>query len=266
TGVFIFWPGEKRGLKGFLVPRSGHGKRLFFRDVHAIIGFWISGLLLMVLAGAFPWTDIVGDNFKWVQQVPHTGYPKTWFGIGIESKPSNTMISLDEIVEKTKKLELPGEISISFPKGKNGVFSVGNTYHPDLSEQRKYHFDRFTGELLLQQNWSDVGVLMRGRMWVMAFHQGQFGPWNWYLMLFIAVLLTLVSISAICSYLLRKKKEGWGVPKTPKKFKVDNTVISILVVLGVLLPLFGLSLLLITAGTLIVDKRKSTLKPHIKGN
>jgi uncharacterized iron-regulated membrane protein len=266
TGIFIFWPERKRGLTGFFVPRIRQGIRLFFRDMHAISGFWISGLLLITLAGAFPWTDVVGENFKWVQQVTHTGYPKTWQGIGVESEPSNTRTSLDEIVEKTRGLSLPGEVSIEFPKGENGVFSIGNTYHPDLSEQKKYHFDRYNGKQVLQQYWSDVGVLMRGRMWVMAFHQGQFGLWNWYLMLFTAVLLALVSISAIYSYLFRKKKGNWGVPKVPGKFKVGYSIIVLLIVLGVLLPLFGASMLLIIGGTLISDRRKSALEPDMVGD
>ena len=245
TGVYIFWPGRKRGLKAFFVPRTKLGKRIFFRDLHSISGFWISGLLLLVLAGAFPWTDVAGESFKWTQKVTDTGFPKTWMGIGISSKDAPSAILLDDIVAKAKALNLNGEVSIEFPKGKNGVFSVGNTYYPDLGSQKKYHFDRYSGEQILQQDWSEVGVLMRGRMWVMAFHQGQFGPWNWYLMLGVAFMLAVVSISALFSYSLRKSKGVLGVPKVPKAFNIGYGIVTAMVLLGVLFPLFGLSLLLI---------------------
>lgn len=259
TGMYIFMPSGKRGIKAFFIPRIQQGKRIFFRDVHAITGFWISGLLLLVLAGAFPWTDVVGENFKWTQKVTNTGYPMTWHGKGIMSEPKNTRVSLDQIVAKAENLNLKGEVSIAFPKGKNGVFSVGNTYYPDLDEQKKYHFDRYSGELLLQQNWADVGILMRGRMWVMAFHQGQFGPWNWYLMLFIAIMLAIMSISAFISYSLRNSKRGWGVPKSPKVFKVGYGIMFLIVALGILFPLFGLSLILILAGFYLKNRKSKNI-------
>ena len=248
TGVYVFWPSRKRGLKAFFVPRLKQGKRTFFRDLHSISGFWISGLLLLVLAGAFPWTDVAGESFKQVQQITGTGFPKSWMGIGVTSKSKPTEIQLDDIVLRAKALDLNGEVSIEFPKGKNGVYSVGNNYYPDLDSQKKYHFDRFSGKPVLQQDWAEVGILMRGRMWVMAFHQGQFGPWNWYLMLIVAILLAVVSISALVSYSLRKSKGSLGVPKVPKTFTIGYGVIGAMVILGILFPLFGLSLLLILLG------------------
>ncbi|MDB2606476.1 PepSY domain-containing protein [Zobellia sp.] len=260
TGVYVFWPSRKRGVKAFFVPRIAEGKRTFFRDVHAISGFWISGLLLLVLAGAFPWTDVVGENFKWVQQVTNTGFPKTWMGIGITSETANTEIGLDAMVDKAKSLHLKGEVSIDFPKGKNGVYGVGNTYYQDLGIQKKYHFNRFTGEEVLQQDWSEVGVLMRGRMWVMAFHQGQFGAWNWYLMLMVAILMASTSISALISYSLRKSKGSWGVPKVPKKFNVGYGIVVAIFLLGILFPLFGLSLILILIGFQV---KKRNEKKHM---
>lgn len=212
-------------------------------------------MLLLVLAGAFPWTDVVGENFKWVQKVTHTGFPKTWQGIGIESQPKNSEVLLDDIVAKTKNLNLDGEVIIEFPKGKNGVFSVSNTHFKNLDAQKKYHFDRYSGEQIIQHNWSDVGILMRARMWVMAFHQGQFGSWNWYLMLLVAFILTLTSISALISYSFRKKKGSWSEPEVPKKFNLGYGVTFAMLALAILFPLFGLSLLLILISFKIINVR-----------
>lgn len=248
TGVYVFWPSRKRGIKAFFIPRVKEGRRTFFKDIHSITGFWISGLLLLVLAGAFPWTDVAGENFKWAQKVTHTGYPMAWHSIGVTSKILNTQVTLDDIVVKAKSLNLDGQLSIELPKEKNGVFSVENTHYENLSAQKKYHFDRYSGEQILQKDWSDVGILMRGRMWVMAFHQGQFGPWNWYLMLLTAFLLMGTSISALVSYSLRKSKGSWGVPKVSQKFNLSYGIILTMLVLGILLPLFGLSLILIFIG------------------
>ena len=49
--------------------RLKQGKRILFRDLHTVLGFWVSLLLLLTLAGGFPWTDVFGANLKWVQKL-----------------------------------------------------------------------------------------------------------------------------------------------------------------------------------------------------
>ncbi|WP_035336611.1 PepSY domain-containing protein [Dokdonia sp. PRO95] len=254
TGIFIWWPARGFKLHGFFIPRWKQGKQVLLRDLHAIIAFWISGLLLLVLAGAFPWTNIVGKNFKTLQEITDTGFPISWHGIGIGKPSSDKTIALDLMVEKAATLPIEGIITLDFPKGPAGVYSVGNTYYQDLQKQQKFHFNQYTGEQLLSQQWSDVGILMRGRMWVMAFHQGQFGQWNWYLMLCVALLLIISSTAAILSYFSKKPKGKWIVPKTPKTFNPSIIVIGLIILLGILFPLFGLSVLVI----MIIEKIRAT--------
>ncbi len=245
TGLYIWWPARKWSLKGFFIPRIQEGKRTFFRDIHSITGFWISGLLLLILAGGFPWTDVFGENFKQVQKITNTGFPATWEGRNLKSSQNEKPITLDQMVAVAKNLNLPGTVSVHFPKGPKGVFSVSNQNPSDLQTQKKIHFDQYTGAQILANDWSDVGVLMRGRMWVMAFHQGEFGVWNWWLMLFIAIVLTIMSASALLSYILRKRKGTWGVPKVPAAFNVGYGIVILIGVLAIVFPLFGISVLLL---------------------
>ena len=257
TGLYVWWPSRGWSLKGFFIPRTNIDRRTFFRDLHAISGFWISVLLLMTLAGGFPWTDVFGENFKWVQKTTNTGYPTTWEGKQLESKINGQPLTLDQIVEISKKQNLLGEVTIRFPKSSKGVFSIENQLFSNQEAQKMIHLDQYSGKILLTHDWSDVGVLMRGRMWFMAFHQGQFGKWNWWLMAFTAFVLAIMSISAIISYLLRKRKESWGVPKVPSTFKVGYAIIFILALLSVIFPLFGISLVLILSIEYLRKKKKN---------
>lgn len=252
TGLFIWWPERGWKIKGYFIPRTNLGKRTFFRDTHAITGFWMSILFLIILAGGLPWTDIWGAGFKWVQEQTNTGYPSTWNKFSVNNNPENaSIISLDEMVVKAKLLNLPGEVKINFPKGENGVYSVSNTYYANQNDQKMIHFNPYTGAQVLQHNWEDVGILMRGRMWLMAFHQGQFGKWNWVLMIFAGTVLFLMSLSALISYALRKRKGDWGIPKVPASFKASYGVVILVGILCILLPLFGLSVILICIFALI---------------
>lgn len=258
TGLYVWWPAGKGKLRGFIIPRINNGKRTFFRDLHAVSGFWLSILLLIVLAGGLPWTDVFGSNFKWLQDATNTGYPSTWNGKQLCSGAIGKPLTLDQMVIIAKEQSLPGTVTIDFPKNPKGTFSVSNELFSDLQEQKMIHFDQYTGKQLLKQDWGDVGFLMRGRMWVMAFHQGQFGKWNWLLMIFIASVLTIMSVSAIVSYLLRKRK-SWGVPKVPSKFKVGRYIVVIVSILAIVFPLFGISLIFII---IIEYFRKRKLSIH----
>ncbi|TCI93040.1 PepSY-associated TM helix domain-containing protein [Tenacibaculum sp. M341] len=243
TGLYIWFPFVK-GAKGVFTIRFKEGKRTLFRDVHAVTGFWMSILLLIVLAGGFPWTDVFGANFKWVQKVTNTGYPKTWSGRGLSSSVSEKSLTLDEMVRIAKQQNLNGVITVGLPKSPKSTFSVSNRTFP-LSDQKMLHFDQYSGKLIKHHTWSDVGVLMRARMWLMAFHQGQFGGWNWYLLFFTAIALTIMSIGAIFSYAYRKQKGKLGIPKSPKKLNVGKGIVVLLLLLSIVFPLFGVSLLLI---------------------
>jgi len=200
--------------------------------------------LLLTLAGGLPWTDVFGGNFKKLQHITNTGFPLTWFGVGVKSVPKGEMISLDKIVQIAKKTNLPGKVTIDFPKHKVGVYSISNMVFP-LGEMKKIHFDAYTGKQLMELGWKDIGVLMRVRLWVMAFHQGQMGKWNFAIMLFVAMMLTLISIAGFFSF----RGRSWGIPSTPGNFKVGLGVLILVVLLALILPLFGISLLCIALGT-----------------
>ena len=50
TGLYLWWPRKRRGLgRGALYPRLRAGRRLFWRDLHACAGVWVSALALFLL-------------------------------------------------------------------------------------------------------------------------------------------------------------------------------------------------------------------------
>lgn len=243
SGVYIFWP-KNNQFKRLITVRIRHGKRLFYRDLHAVLGFWFSILLLLIIAGGLPWTDVFGGGFKWVHQQTNTGYPKAWSGRSFTSKENKQPLRLDEFIKKAQDLNLEGEVSISFPKSSKGVYSISNQTS-QLTKMHKYHFDQYSGEQLYHGTWDNIGILMKTRLWVMAFHQGQFGLWNWILVLLTAIGLTFLSIASLLSYLKRKQNGQWSLPPQPTPFSIKPLFIGSLILMGILLPLFGLSILIL---------------------
>lgn len=244
TGIYVWWPQGRFGIMGTLRVRTTLGKRTFFRDLHGVTAFWFSILLFMILLGGLPWTDVFGGGFKWVQEQTGTGFPPSWQAQGVHSQENGQRtLNLDAMVKKADILNLPGEVNITIPQDETDVFSVSNnTGDPKLMQM--HHFDQYSGKELVSNDWNDIGILMQGRLFFMAFHQGQFGPLNKWLMLMVAIALAVLTSSALVSYLLRAKK-GWGIPKVPKSFTVGIGVVITIGIMAIVLPLFGLSLIFI---------------------
>ncbi len=244
TGVYLFFPREK-GLKGLVHINWKGSKREKHRDIHGVIGFWFSIILVLMLAGGLPWTDVFGGGFKYVQKKTNTGFPAQWQGRGLKSTVATTpAISLDEMVKKANALGLKGQVTIGLPKAKEGTYSISNQTS-DLEKMTMQYYDQYTGQILYQATWSDIGILMKGRLWAMAFHQGQFGWWNWLLILVTAIALLTMSLTGILSYLARKQKGSWSIPKVSDKIVLDKVLVGGILLLGILLPLFGASVILI---------------------
>lgn len=247
SGLYVWWPKKGSGIAGLLTIRINCSKRIFWRDVHAVLGFWLSVFMVIILAGAMPWTDVFGSQLKWVQKQTNTGYPMHWQNNnGLSSNVPGegaSPLSLDEINTLTAK-EVIGEITIILPKTNDGVYTVSNRALW-LDDQKVLHIDQYSGEVVKTLTWDDVGFLMNLRQIFMRLHQGEYGLVNWWLLLTVALLFTLTTIAGLMSYLIRKPNGAWGIPKVSDSFRVDKWLIGGIIILGIIFPMFGASLCLI---------------------
>jgi uncharacterized iron-regulated membrane protein len=243
TGLILFWPKQK-GWSGFFKVRINQGKHVLFRDLHGLLGFWFSFVLILILAGGLPWTEVFGHNYRWVQEKLNAGYPSTWYGDYFQSEPKSSAISIDEMMHIAKKLNLEGKVSIQIPQSSNAVFSVSNET-ANLKAMQMVHFDQYSGQKIFSNHWSDIGWMMRMRLWVMAFHQGELGAWNWILVFTTALGLVFLSKMALLSFLFRRKNKAWHEASLNTNSKGDYFVVTVVLLLGILLPLFGASIVLL---------------------
>jgi len=256
TGLYVWWPAKKFSLAGFFTIRTKNGRRIFYRDLHSVTGFWLSSFMLLILAGAMPWTDVFGSQLKWVQKQTDTGYPSTWDKPGgLKSVPTKgPAFSLDQMVEVARSQALPGEITIALPRKATGVFTVSNESFW-LRDQAVRHFDQYSGEVIKSHTWADVGILMNMRQVAMRLHQGEYGSISWWIVFIVSLIFTISTIAGLISYVKRKPSGEWGLPKVPEQWRVGQFVIILIIGLGVLFPLFGASLVLIYLWDVFANKQ-----------
>lgn len=244
SGMYLCLPRKGGGLKDIFIIRLNAGKLAFYRDIHSVLALLMSILLLLTLAGGLPWTDVWGGLYKEVQKSTNSGYPKDYSGKKLISINENNVkrISIDEMVDLAKDLRLNGKVSLILPKNENSVFTVKNRAQ-DLYDQRVYHYNQYTKKLIKSYDWTDVGSMMQSRQWLMRFHQGLFGTWNFVLMLFVCLLTFISILAGMYAYILRKDKKDLKIPSSKPKFGYG--FISVVILLGAFFPLFGLSIFII---------------------
>lgn len=64
TGMVLWWPRKGAGIWGTLLPRLRGTRRVFWRDLHAVPGFYGVVLILFLLLSGLPWTGFWGNTFS----------------------------------------------------------------------------------------------------------------------------------------------------------------------------------------------------------
>lgn len=261
TGIYVWWPYKMFSLGGFFTIRSKKNRKLFWRDMHSVLAFWMSAFMLIILAGGMPWTELFGDNLKWVQEQTQTGYPDHWRNSkGLSSNQvvtkQQSTLSLDAVVKIAKERDLKGEVKITIPMDDSGVYTVANRSFW-LEDQQVLHLDQYSGEVIKALKWNQVGILMELRQVFMRLHQGEYGTVSLIAVLFVALTFFVATLSSLISYLIRKPSGRWGVPKVPDSFNAGIGVIVGMGFLALLFPAFGLSVLVIVIVSWLTKLRKA---------
>jgi uncharacterized iron-regulated membrane protein len=78
TGLCLWWPRQIKGLGGILYPRLRRSQKIFWRDLHSVTGFWISGLALFLLATGLPWAKFWGEYLRQVRGLVQVPVSQDW--------------------------------------------------------------------------------------------------------------------------------------------------------------------------------------------
>ena len=212
SGLYLWWP-EGRGLAGVIWPRLQRGSRVFWRDLHAVTGFWVSGLALVLLVTGLPWADVWGSAFKAVRgQMGWVSGPQDWTIGGRPAdngdhaehdhaammaeggaKSTNGMahvmadgtvmtmpsVSLGTIVARAKSEDLAFPVLVSPPgaKPKWGSGTGGGWTVKSDAQNRPQRvtitYDPMTGKEIARETFSDKHVIDRVVGYGVAWHEGQ---------------------------------------------------------------------------------------------
>lgn len=199
TGLIIWWPRNKAGIWGTILIRlSKPGSRTFWRDIHAVPAFWLSLLLVVMIASGLPWSGILGGQIDKLANKTNTNAPPFAYSFG--AKPESVTVAKDiaeDLPWAAENLPVPASASggylplsvdyiemiadkqnvllpytITLPMGESGVYTL-STAHNTPGKNATLHIDQYSGAVLTDVRYSEYGVMAKVITLGIAFHEGR---------------------------------------------------------------------------------------------
>jgi uncharacterized iron-regulated membrane protein len=263
TGLWLWWPRNQKGMAGVLYPRLLGGKRVFWRDLHGVTGFWISGLVLLLLISGLPWAKFWGDYLRTTRNALSIGAKtQDWVNGAApregggehamhnmhgmkQDRPMIDLAALDHVSATVAPMNLAEPVQIKPPPAMHGPWKVMSmAANRPLREELSVDADGRvrTRSGFAEKFWPDklVGVGV-------AWHEGQLFGWlNQLLGLIAALGLILVCVSAVVMWWRRRPQGVLGAPPASAVNRGGaSLVVAAIVLLGILLPLFAATLVIV---------------------
>lgn len=316
TGIYLWLPRKKGTGKALVKPRWGRGGRIRWRDLHAVGGTLLGGLLIFFLSTGLPWSAVWGSSFAyaaseitpneapsfWEWEGPSSGIPKTgdldragnaipWAaredavptsnGGGHEGHgggsgtaaattgPPAELASLDLIAAASREEGMEPGSTIWMPVDAEaddgttayGAYIVFNPWPGRMSTQGALYLDQFSGETLAKSTPSTWGKLQWATEFGVQTHMGtQFGIWTRILSTTMCLLVFWNVFTAFKMWNRRRRRNTVGIPRRPVDVRMQRSVGIAALILAIVYPLWGATLILVLLFDRYVVRRVPTLR------
>ena len=279
SGLFLWWP-RGQGVAGTLYPRLGLRGRALWRDLHGVVGLWVSAFALAFLLSGLPWAKSWGTYLKaarglgavvsqdWTSshgeevrlRAERDAGTREMMGEHAEHEgmimahPRIDYAPLDRVARAVAPLGLAAPVLIAPPAGHGQPWTAKSD-----AADRPMRVDLTVdpaGNILTRLDFAERPLLDRIVGTGVAAHEGQwFGLANQLLNQAIALGLALLAVSGGVMWWKRRPEGLLGAPPIARSLKPATGFFALLVLLGFYLPLFGGSMLIVIAVERLVLRR-----------
>lgn len=280
TGLYLWWP-DGRGLGGVVWPRLNRGGRATLRDLHAVTGFWVSGLALVLLVTGLPWASVWGSAFRMVRtELGLVHGPQDWKTGGSDPHARHDHQAMAAAMAAAKTVadaeatphdhahHTPGRMRLGYvvakargegmaspvlvlPPGAPQAFGppTGNVWTVKSETQnrplvRSVSYDPKGGREVARQDFSDKHPIDQMVNYGIAWHEGQLlGLFNQIVGVLTALMLITLSVSGFMMWRKRKPDGQLGAP--PAAPIKARGMAAIVLILAAMLPLLAASLIVL---------------------
>ncbi|MFJ5763797.1 PepSY-associated TM helix domain-containing protein [Lysinibacillus sp. NPDC093210] len=294
--IFLLLSGLYMTFKGKVLKKAKQeNKRQNNRRWHALIGTIITIPMIVLIFTGLPWSAFMGNFIYSASQAnPSIGTPLLqqqpptsdmseipWatrkeeaptsskhahHGMGAVNVSRNpNQINVASLQQQIEANGITKPYSIIYPTSDDGVFTVAKSSNTGVTgldvspyEETTIYFDQYSGEFISKVSYDDYGILAKWFTWGIPLHEGHLFGWpNKLLNLVVCIAFLGVIFWGFRTWLLRKKKGLLSAPPQLSQ-KISIPFIVIMIILGVIMPLFGISLIIVVLLELVMKiKRKN---------
>ncbi|WP_305987620.1 PepSY domain-containing protein [Roseibium sp. MMSF_3544] len=296
TGLYLWWP--RTGSGSSFVPDIKARGRDLWKNLHKVVGAYVSLILLVFLVSGLAWAGIWGEKFvqawstfpaeKWsdvplsdethasmnhgaMKDVPwgleQTPMPASGSDAGRDAITEGTAINLDSVAAFGRTLGYEGRFRVSYPNGETGVWTLNQDSMSNDSENpmvdRTVHLDQYTGKILADVGFDDYSLAAKGMAVGIAFHEGDMGLWNIVLNTVFCLSVIFLCMSGLVMWWLRRPRGAAlriFAPKTPEDLPHWRGAMILMLFLSLAFPLVGITLLTVLALDYLIVKRVPMLR------
>ncbi|MHC3759980.1 PepSY-associated TM helix domain-containing protein [Staphylococcus succinus] len=279
--IFMIISGSYMLIKKKLI--SNKSKKLKFQKWHGILGLIIAIPLFILVLTGLPWSGFMGakiagimDNsgtlgqselavnppksdvneIPWAtrsNQQPASKETSAHHGSGeIPNTKIQHQITIDKVIAQAKKEHITKPYSIVYPAKAEAAFTVSKGSNTGVTgldvspyDEKTLYLDQYSGGNLGEVKYQEYGVIGKWFTWGIPLHEGHlFGVANKVINLLICVALLVAIGLGLTSWIKRMGNRKVKLPVRVQK-PMSISLIIVLVILGLLMPLFGLSILVV---------------------
>lgn len=291
TGYFLVVKGRKARRRSREKGQPGS----LLRSRHASIGLVAGAGLLLLLVSGLPWTGFWGAKVQelatdrgtsmWStdpgavseptsrldESLPHSHATDVPWALGGSEVPTSTadgegsVANLDTAVTQADREGLRHPFTVALPAAdpsEPGVYSVIGYAFDAPSDERTLHVDRYDGEVVAAYGYDDYPALAKVVSQGIGLHEGRsLGLVSFWGAAAMCLAVVFMSVTGPVMWWRRRPRgaAALGAPRGRMPLRATPALLVGVVALGVLLPLFGLSLIAVLVLDQVVLRRVPAL-------
>lgn len=247
TGLLLWWPRGKEKLWGVWLPRLRRGGRFALRDLHTLPGLYLFLVTAAIMVTGLLYTPVWGraalTGLYLGRQLPpaYVSPPKS-----TPPAPGAAPLTIDAVMAEARTHYPFPQYRLQAPEQPTSPWIVyGPTQDGDLADGVVY-IDAATGKTLATIDYPSLRIGAKAALLFYSIHTGSiFGTPTKVLAVLACLVIVAMSVTGVWMWWRRRPAGRFGAPRRTDGESVPRLIVGVIVVLAVVFPLVGATLLLL---------------------
>jgi uncharacterized iron-regulated membrane protein len=264
TGVYLWWPKSWNLVRGVWWPRMRSHPYVAVRDLHAVLGVLLTPVIGVIAVTGLFFTVVWLASFNAVSRGAGN-FPRELLSVPlkVDEVHKQSAVSVDDAVALARERFPQHTLTLTMPKTATEPYAFSARREADTALAGSVAIDPKSGQVLTEKHAEQLSWMKQARLYVLPVHMGTIGGTPTKVLACVACLvLAGLGLSGVAMWLVRRPRGRSGFPSASNA-SVPTPAVCAILILAVLLPTVGLSLIVVVFGEWFVDRLRSLWFPSV---